>query len=268
MQISLMDESKQNSRSPFSVPQFLKEIENILVAETQGKITPWVSGIRVSHLFKKKHGISPDTVAKCLGYENGFKHFLQINQSFSLYNTLIPHNFYIAFFSAVFPGWQVSQDFTTQYRIKRAWKVDGRLYRMLKLENAKEVQFSPPPQVSEYDVDWLSTLSAKDERNRPTQVSPKKEYKPVLESKIESVDDLVKTITEILKELTGDRVQEWVEISVLSKKFYDYYQQPIRGVVRQVYKGGKLIDILKSCMHLEIQESNQVSQVCLKMLID
>lgn len=90
------------------------------------------------------------------------------------------------------------------------------------------------------------------------------EYRPILVPEIKSVNDLEIALIEIIKSLMVNHPKQCVTIAVLSRKFRDYYGQPIRPVMRDVCPDMKLIDLLQTILNLHVQEVNSDWQITLK----
>ncbi|PSB18015.1 hypothetical protein C7B65_16840 [Phormidesmis priestleyi ULC007] len=233
-----MDEPNQNSSSFLSLQQLLEELENFIVLESQRNGSPWIRVIRLTELFYEKYEVSPEEVAKVQGCSDGLRGFLRSSRRFSIYDTQVPQEFYVALLQAIVPDLQQSQAILIQYRIKRPWKVDGRLLTMLKAEGAEE--------------------------NVPCHAQKISEHQLNLVPEIESANDLEIALAEIIRSLTANNPKKFVTIAVLSKKFCDYYKQPIRVSMRSICPGIKLIELLQSVPSLHVQKVDNDWQVSVK----
>ena len=61
---------------------------------------------------------------------------------------------------------------------------------------------------------------------------------------------------EIIKSLTVNHPKQFATVSMLSRKFSDYYGQPIRAMVRSVCPDISLIDLLQTIPNLHVQKVN------------
>lgn len=214
--------------SSFSSLQLLEELEYLIVIESAKNGTPWIQVDKLTELFDKKYRVSLEVLAKIQGYSDGLRSLLTSSGRFSIYATPIPQEFYVALLQAVVPSFHQSQTTSIKYRIKRPWKVDGSLLRMLQDSGAEEIS--------------------------PRQVHRISEYQPILAFDIKSVTDLEIAFIEIIKSLTANHPKKIVTIAVLSKKFHDYYKQPIRTVMRSVCPDMKLIELLQTIPNLHVQK--------------
>lgn len=193
---------------------------------------------KLTELFYEKHGVLPEEVAKVQGYSDDLRSLLISSKRFSIYGTQGRQEFYVALFQAVVPGSYQSLARLIKYRIKRPWKVDGSLLRVLKAEDTEET--------SPY----------------PVQTIPK--HQPTLIPETKSVNDLEVALMEIIKSLTTNHPKEVVTIGVLSEKFCDYYKQPIRTVIRSVCTDMKLIELLQTVPSLHVQKVDNDWQITLE----
>lgn len=233
-----MDQSSQSPALSLSLKNLLQELENIIELESQRNKNPWSSAAKLNELFYKKYGVDPEDVVKAQGYAKDLRSLLKSSGRFSIYSTQITQEFYVALFNVVVPKVQQSQKYAkhpVQYRIKRPWKVDGRLIEWLKDENAQEL------------------------RNYQTKKAPS--YRLNQLYKIDSVDNLKLALIEIVRSLTANNPKNFVSITHLSRKFYDYYQQPIKSVIKNLCPGIKLIKLLQSIPNLYVQQVNDTWQI-------
>ncbi len=221
-------EPYQNPSSFSSLQQLTEELANLIALESGESGNPWVSTTRLTELFCERYGVSPEDVANVQGCGNGLRSLFVRSKQFVIYPTQIPQEFYIALFRVIFPDFPQFQATPVHYRIKRPWKVDGRLLRVLKAEGAKEI--SPP----------LARGICK--------------YQPTLVPEIKSVDDLEIALMEIMKGLMINHGRESITIGELGKNFFDYYKQPIRTMMRRVCPEMKLVELLQTIPSLHIQK--------------
>jgi hypothetical protein len=94
----------------------------------------------------------------------------------------------------------------------------------------------------------------------PCQAQEISEYQPIILSEINSVNDLEKALLEIVKSLKNDS-KKAVTIALLSAKFKDYYQQPIRPILRSVCPDMSLIELLQTIPSIHVQQVNNDWQI-------
>ncbi|MBW4695386.1 MAG: hypothetical protein KME27_26860 [Lyngbya sp. HA4199-MV5] len=138
----------------------------------------------------------------------------------------------------ILPNRSSSQPTLIQYTVKRPWKIDGRLLRRLKADNAEEVPLF--------------------------QTRGTRKYQFNLISEIKSVSDLEVALTEIVRELTLHKPKQFVTIAALSEKFCAYYKQPIKVVMRNVCPDMKLIELLQTMPGLCVQNVDNDWQIRLE----
>lgn len=242
-------ESHQDPSS-FSSLQLLEELENLIDIESARNGNPWIHVTKLTEVFYKKYGVSLEEVAKAQGYSDGLRSIFTSSGRFAIYGTQIPQEFYVAFLQAVVPNFHQSQATSIKYRIKRGWKVDGSLLRMLKAEGAEDISHPQFQRISEYQPILVPDIQSVND----LEIARISEYQPILFPEIKSVTDLEISLIEIIKSLTANHPKKIVTIAVLSKKFHDYYKQPIRTVIRSVYPDMKLIKLLQTIPSLHVQK--------------
>ena len=231
-------ESDQDPSLFSSLQHLLEELEHFITLESRRSHNPWVSVDKLNELFFEKYGVSLEEVAKVQGHSDSLRNLFTSSSHFSIYVTNMPKEFYIALFQSVVPGFHQPQASPIKYRIKRPWKVDGRLLRMLKTEGYEEI------------------LSQRTQRTLKEQ--------PPLVHEIKSINDLEIALTEMIKSSTANNLNHFVTIAGLSHKFFNYYGQSIRTVMRSVCPDMKLIDLLQTMPNLHVQEVNNDWQIIMK----
>jgi hypothetical protein len=232
---SIMD-SHQNLPVFLSPKQLLEELESLLSIESSRNTSPWVSLARLSELFREKHGSSLEEVAQAEGYSDSLRSLLRSCRRFSIYGTQMPQGYYIALLTEVVHNYDPNQTKPIQCRIKRSWKVDGGLPRILKAEGV--------------------------EKNPPRKSQTILKHQPILTPEIKSVEALEAVLMEIIKSLTNS--EQSVTVATLSKKFRGHYGQAIRPVVRSVCPDMRLIDLLQTIPNLHVQEIDNDWRITLK----
>lgn len=223
--------------SSFSSLQLLQELEYLIVIESGKNGTPWIRVDKLTELFDKKYGVSLELLAKLPGYSDGLRSLLTSSGRFSIYATPIPQEFYVALLQEVVPSFYQSQATSIEDRIKRkrSEKVDESWPTILQDEGAEDIS------------------------HREFQIIS--EYQPILVAEIKSLIELEIALIEIIKSLTANHPKTFVTIAVLSKKFRDYYKQPIRTVIRSVYPNMKLIKLLQTIPSLHVQKVDNDWQI-------
>jgi hypothetical protein len=188
----------------------------------------WIKATRLSELFYEKYGVLPETVAKAQGCRDGLRSLIKSSKRFSIYGTPIPQEFYVALFQVVAPAFQQSQSIPLHCRIKQRSKVDRRLSKPLQVGSTRENQLDRAQKLPEHQAS---------------------SFPP-----IQSVNDLEVALIAIAKSLVANHPQNSVSIGRLSRKFCDYYMQPIRVVMRSICPDLKLIELLQVIPSLQVQK--------------
>ena len=222
--------SHKDSSSLSSLQQLIEELESLIIFESSKNGSPWISIAKLADLFYEKHKVLLEEVAKVQGCKDDLRSLFMHSRRFSIYGTQIPQEFYVALIEAVVPGYGHNQKVAIQCRIKKPRRIDKNLIRTLKSEDAEK------------------TFSRQQQRVLECQ--------SILISKIESVDDLESVLMEIIKSLTVNHPKQFATVSTLSRKFSDYYGQPIRPMMRSVCPDISLIDLLQTIPNLQVQKVN------------
>jgi hypothetical protein len=250
-------EFHQNPSSFSSLQQLLEELENFLALESSKIGNPWMSVTKLSKLFSEKYGISLEEAVKVQDYSGSLRSLFTVNGRFSIYGTSIPQEFYVALLQEVVPDFYLSQTSSIKYRIKRPWKVDGRLLRMLRAEGTEELPSQQISKISEHQSILVSEI------NQPASVSEINQ--PILLPEIKSINDLEIALIEIIKSLMENHPKKAGTIVLLSRKFHNLYGQPIRTVIRNVCSDMRLIDLLQTIPNLQVQEVENDWQITLEI---
>lgn len=232
-------EPDQNPSSLSSLQQLIEELEHLIVLESSRNGNPWIHMARLAELFYEKYRLSPEKMAEFQGYNGGLRSLLASAKRFSIYGTQRPQEFYVALLTNIVPSHSQNQTGAIQYSIKKPWKVNETLIRMLKSEGAEEIS----PRHSQRIL----------------------EYKPLLIPDIKSVEELEIVLIEIIKSLTINHPKQFATVATLSSKFRDYYGQPIRPVVRSVCPDIRLIDLLQTIPNLHVEKVDNDWQITLKL---
>jgi hypothetical protein len=200
-----MQESSNGSSTFPSWQEILTKIEELVDSESIIEGSPWVSNSRINELFHQKYEFSPEDVAKANGFD--FKNAIARSKRFSIYNTLNPHEFYIAIFNSILPEFLQERPTNkkNKYQIKRSWKVDRSLIKMLRSEGYEKI--------SHEHTDSTSEIKSRDQQRRQY------EYEIKSISDIKSVNDLEFYLTQIVSILTNSNPMKFVTISEISQSF-------------------------------------------------
>jgi hypothetical protein len=237
-------ESHSESSRFSSLPQLWEALATLIASVTLGCQSPWLSITTVDRLFQAKYGVSLDAIAQTLVCSCDVRSLLQKSQRFAIYGTPNPHDFYIALLDETVPGGVGEPATVTQYRVKRPWKVDGRLTRMLQSEGAQELpsRWSQPAR-------WRRKRS----KSQPMPAN-------VIQSKADFEAALI-SITQLL--VTSENP---VRMATLCHKFCAYYG-PIRLVRRRFCPDIKLADYLQTILALDVQAVDGHWQITLNDML-
>jgi len=235
-------ESSSGSSGFSSLPQLLKELATLIADVSNLQNNAWVKNTELDNRFRVKHGISIATALQAQVSGSDLRKLLCRSPRFRIYPTSDPQEFHIALRDETVPGGAFKPPKNIRYRIKRPWKVDGRLTRMLKAEGAQEIP-----------TRW--SRPSRRERPKPPKEQPK------LVPEINSVADLELALIGITKILVTP--ENAVEVATLCNKFCEYYG-PIKSVMRQVYPDIKLINYLQTIAALDVREINGKWQITIK----
>ncbi len=135
---------QQNLPSFSSRKQLFKALKVLVSLESSRTEHPWIHVTRLSQLFSEKYDLSLEEVAKAQGFRAGLKSLFKQSGCFSIYGNQMPQDFYVALRQLVVPGHDQRRTSTKRirYKIKKSWKVDGNLIRLLDSEGAEEMSSS------------------------------------------------------------------------------------------------------------------------------
>jgi hypothetical protein len=220
------------SSSFSSLQQLLAALATLITEVSHRQENAWVLNTELNRLFCDKYGESIDTALNAQVSGSELRNLLCHYRSprFRVHETSNPKEFYIALLDETVPGGVAESVTTIQYRVKRPWKVDGRLTRMLKSEGAQELPSR-----------WSQPARWRRERSK-VQPTPVK----AIQSKADFEAALI-SITQIL--ITSENP---VKMVTLCHKFCAYYG-PIRLVRRRVCPDIKLVDYLQTIPALDVQ---------------
>lgn len=223
--------------SDFSSQQLLEALEKLIDHESSQSNNPWISIDKLCHLFIDRHKVQLEDIVRTQGNGNNLRDYFRKNKCFAVYGTQIPQKFYVALLSKVIPNYDDSQKKPIQYVIKKPWKVDANLIKMLRSEGAKEVGLQANQQ--------------------------KITYQPLLIPTIKSIEDLNIVLMELIKSLTINSKENCFTIAALSKSFYSYYGQPLRSTMKIICPDKKLLNLLQNNSNLQTQIVNNSWQISL-----
>lgn len=231
-----MDTSHQGLSESASLHALCNTLEALLNREHQSSGNPWVSIMRLNQLFLEQEGLSLEAQLQIRGHQNGLRTFFHHQRCFAIYGTSSPERFYVAWLLTLVPNAALSQ--STTYRIKRRWKVDGRLLTFLKDEGATQ-QTSPS----------RSTHS-------PRLCLPPRD--------IRSSTDLITALRQIIHTSIAQAPNHWMTIGSLSQQFFNQYHHPIRTAVRAWFPDLTLVELLQRIPNLQIQQVDRQWQIMLR----
>ncbi len=135
------------SPSPFNLSsqQLLTHIEKVITGNLSEKHGPWIVVQLLIQEFQHHYGVNLETLVQQQGYSDSLRNFLVRSGQFSIYGTATPETFYIKPLQTISSPKSTALGAKNQpacYTIKRSWKVDGRLVKMLREEGAVEIK--PP----------------------------------------------------------------------------------------------------------------------------
>jgi len=236
-------ESYSGSFGFASLQALLEELATLIADVVSHRPSkPWVMNTELDNIFREKHGVSIATALNAQISGSDLRSELRRSLRFRIYATPNPQEFHIALLDETVPGGSSKPQKPIQYRVKRPWKVDGRLTRMLRAEGAQEIpsRWSHPARRTAHQF--------------PTE-------QPSLVPEIQLVQDLELALIAITKILITP--ENAVEVATLHNKFCEYYG-PIKSVMGRVCPGIKLINYLQTIAALDVREIDGNWQVILK----
>ncbi len=134
-----------SSPAPFNLSsqQLLNHIEQVITWNFSEEHGPWIVVQLLIHEFQHHYGVNLETLVQQQGYSDSLRNFLVRSGQFSIYSTATPETFYIKPLRTIPSPKSVALGAKNQpvcYSIKRSWKVDGRLIKMLREEGAVEIK--------------------------------------------------------------------------------------------------------------------------------
>jgi hypothetical protein len=228
-------------RDPYSFlssQQLLEELGNFIALESGKNDSPWVRVTKISNLFYEKYGVSPEEAFKSLDSRNSLRNFLTNSERFLIYGTPVPQEYYVALSQLVIPSCDQFRATSIPRRRHRPQRIDSISQKILEMEGTEEI--------------------------RPHQTSRIAKYQTISPSEIQSIADLEAKLIEIAKSLIGIYPRRTVTLSEVSQKFYEYYKQPVRTIIRNVGSEIKLIELLQTIPGLCIQKVNNEWQITIE----
>jgi OST-HTH/LOTUS domain len=211
--------------------QLIQELEDLLEEETESSDHPWITRTLLEQLFHQEYGSALENILQDYGYLD-LKTFLRTSNIFAIYETPIPHKFYIALLRKTVPGYRQSSSRNQSmfYTVKRPWKVDRCLIKDLQNEGYLPTDTSKQKNIS-------------DRSNYPDQIISKYDFK--------------RALIEIVK------AKKTVDFDELNRDFYKIYNQSIRGFRLKLFPDIKLIDILQTIPELKLEKIQNTLQITL-----
>ena len=226
--------------------QLIQELEDLVEEETESLNNPWITRSRLDELFHQKYGSTLENLLQTHGYYD-LKVLLRKTNIFAIYETPIPHKFYIALLRKTVSGYrQSSWDSKSMfYTVKRPWKVDRSMIKDLQNQGYSEKSAKVSPTI---------------QSSKPIS----KKFNPTNKT-IKSQDDFKFCLVEIVKYLLSNSPENYVKIDELNKIFYRNYGQYLREVRRNIFPDIKLIDILQTIPELKLEKIKDTWQITLNI---
>ncbi|WP_448573657.1 hypothetical protein [Trichothermofontia sp.] len=245
-----------NSSDPFerlSTDEILEKLTRII----QNLGNPWISWERVEQQFFLEVGAS---LEDCLGSQcnpRAIKRFLRESRLFSIYEKPDFTDFYIALMQDTVPyPSPISPQKSSSYRVKRRWKVDYHIAKMIRTEFGQS--HTHPP-------------ASKDQSN--TRPIPKLRQRDVsflqdLPSQIDSKSDLERALVILIRYLARGSQDQGISIDQLSRYFLANYKTPIRSIARQYCPSSRLVNLLETIPQFRIEGSGSDLRIFLTDAVD
>jgi hypothetical protein len=216
--------------------QLIQELEDLLEEETESSDHPWITRTLLEQLFDRKYGSALENILQDYGYLD-LKTLLRTSNIFAIYETPIPHKFYIALLRKTVPGYRQSSSSNQSmfYTVKRPWKVERSTIKDLQNQGYSEK---------------CAKVSPKIHSSKPIS----KKFNPA-NKKIKSQDDFKFCLVEIVKYLLSNNPENYVKIDELNKIFYSNYGQYLREVRRNIFPDIKLVDILQTIPEIKLEKN-------------
>jgi hypothetical protein len=226
--------------------QLIQELEDLVQEETEGSNNPWITRSRLDELFHQKYGSTLENLLQTHGYYD-LKVLLRKTNIFAIYETPIPHKFYIALLQKTVPGYEHSSSSNQSmfYTVKRPWKVERCMIKDLQDEGYSEKCAKVAPKI---------------QSSKPIF----KKFNPT-NKKIKSQDDFKFYLVEIVKYLLSNNPGNYIKIDELNKMFYSNYGQYLREVRCNIFPDIKLIDILQTIPELKLEKIEYTWQITLSI---
>lgn len=225
--------------------QLIEELEDLVAEETEDSYSPWIKRSRLEQLFHQKNGFSIENILQDHGYFD-LKILLRKSHVFSIYESPIPKEFYIALLRKTVAGSKKSSigNQSMFYTVKRPWKVEKSMIKELQDDG-----YSPTPN----PVHQLYPIP----KNSP--------YVPKYPPQIISQDDLKFTLVEIIKTLSRNKTENYVTIDELNQPFYKNYGQNLRDVRRKIFPDLNLLDLLKTIPEIKLEKIQDTWRITLNI---
>lgn len=115
-----------------SLTQLFTVLKSIVCLQAQKSGRPWAHVAELKVLFFERYEESLEEVAERYGYGNDLRGLFNDSKCFSIYGIQRRQDFYVALLEAIVPNCHQSQTQPVNYQIKRSWKIDGKLVKMLR----------------------------------------------------------------------------------------------------------------------------------------
>lgn len=248
-----MEDDSSGRFDRLSTDEILEKLIEII--ERSG--TPWISWERVDQEFSREVGRSLEDCLRTSFYCTDIKRFLRESRMFSIYQKPDPTDFYIALGQQVAPyPLPTPKQRIPSYRVKRRWKVDYHIAKMLRTEFGQSQVHSPTPKDR-----WSQQPTHKDHLRDQSFI-------PSLPPQIGSRGDLERALVLIVKYLSSDNTENGVPIDQLARYFLANYKTPIRSILRQHYPNTRLIELLGRMPQFQVEGSGSEVQIFFTNVVD
>ncbi|WP_448560483.1 hypothetical protein [Trichothermofontia sp.] len=205
--------------------------------------TSWVTWETVHQQFFLEVGGSLEDHLHAKFENVNVKRFLRESRLLSIYEKPDPTDFYIALSQDVVPYPLPTPKKKVSYRVKRRWKVDYHIAKMIRTEfsQSNTYPFTPKAQ-SNYQP-------AREDQLRDQSCIQG------LPSEIGSKSDLERSLLLIVRYLSSDNQDHGIPIDQLSRYFLANYRTPIRSIVRRYCPSSRLVSLLDAMPQLRLEGS-------------
>ncbi len=137
-----MEPSESTDTFSVSLEQVLEQLAELMADESEGTGKIWFQRSELDGLFTHRWGFSLETYFEQQDFTTSLRQVLSRQGYFRIYGDQGVHDFYVQFLPEAFLTRKMSGAPNVQYHIKRPWRIDGRLVKMLQDEGA--IDLAPP----------------------------------------------------------------------------------------------------------------------------